>query len=683
MLARARGRPFPSSSTFMATSIQAGRVPEAQAAPGYAGKALLASTLGYAMDGFDFLILGFMLNAIKADLGLGQTEVASLATWTLVGAVVGGIVFGMLSDRFGRVRILSWTILVFAVFTMLTGIDQGHGFVYETFHALLHGLDPGTIGGDAGSWQFLLTMLVLTLAGLFIVSALIGVISAGIDERVADLRRGRSVVVERDHTVILGWSDAVFTIVRELSIANESRRRAAVVILAEKDKPEMEDELRQKVPSLRGTRVVCRTGSPMDLDDLALTAHHAARSVIVLAPDVDEPDTEVIKTVLALTQDGGGAPIVAEIGSPENLEAATLVGRGRAVLLDRRETVARLIVQTSRQSGAAAVFTELFDFDGSEIYFATEHGLPPETTYAEAQLAFEDAVVIGVLDADGSATLNPEPGLALAGRTLVVVAEDDSAIERPAVGRCATDPAAISDRSGEPDRPTRALLVGWNDRAPTIVRELDNYAPAGSRLTVLTEYGDPALPPLRNLVAEVVHRPSTQRSTLAAYVGADLDQAMVLCYSDHLPTQQADARTLVTLLHLRELLGDGPAIVSEMLDDRNRKLAEIAHVDDVIVSDELLSLMLSQLSENPALEPVFAVLLDADGSEIYLRPVEWYLERGATFATVVEAASRKGECAIGYRFAGAEGAAGGVVVNPSKSTAVPAAPGDKVIVLAR
>jgi MFS family permease len=92
----------------------------------YARKALVASAVGYAMDGFDFLILGFMLAAIRADLGFSQAEAASLATWTLLGAVAGGIGFGMLSDRLGRVRVLTWTILLFAVFTGLSAFAQGY-----------------------------------------------------------------------------------------------------------------------------------------------------------------------------------------------------------------------------------------------------------------------------------------------------------------------------------------------------------------------------------------------------------------------------------------------------------------------------------------------------------------------------------------------------------------------------
>lgn len=583
-------------------------------------------------------------------------------------------------------------ILVFAVLVTALGLRDGssEGFWHELFQALMHALDPGTVAGDQGPWRFLLTMLALTIGGLFIVSALIGIISAGIDARLADLRRGRSQVIESGHTVILGWSDAVFTILSELALANESRRRPVVVVLADRDKVEMEDEIKEKVGDLRGTRVVCRSGSPIDLGDLALSSHTTARSVIVLSGGGVDPDSEVIKTLLALTHGRDeGAPIVAEIADPQNLETARMVGRGRAVIIDKRGTVARLIVQTSRQSGAAAVYTELFDFDGDEIYFHADHGVSAHT-YAEAQLVHEEATVIGLLGADGVARLNPPAGTPVGNHALIVVAEDDSALSELQPSTAAIDETAITARTDRAEAATRALLIGWNERARTVVRELDAYAEPGSLLTVLTELGEPDLPELSNITVTVQRGRTSSREVLERFVDRDLDQVIVLCYSDHLDVQQADARTLVTLLHVRDLVGedlDSPAVVSELLDDRNRALAEVAHVDDVIVSDKILSLMLSQLAEDRRLEPVFVDLLDAEGSEIYLRPVEWYVVPGSTvtFATIVEAASRRNESAFGYRSMALVGSAdrpSGVVVNPAKSETFTVAPGDRVVVLA-
>jgi len=110
-----------------------------------AKKALAASVAGYAMDGFDLLILGFMLGAIRADLSLTPAQGGSLLTWTLIGAVVGGIVFGMLSDYFGRVRVLTWTILLFAIFTGLCAFAQGYTdlLIYRTVAGL-------GLGGEFG-----------------------------------------------------------------------------------------------------------------------------------------------------------------------------------------------------------------------------------------------------------------------------------------------------------------------------------------------------------------------------------------------------------------------------------------------------------------------------------------------------------------------------------------------------
>jgi len=199
----------------------------------------------------------------------------------------------------------------------------------------------------------------------------------------------------------------------------------------------------------------------------------------------------------------------------------------------------------------------------------------------------------------------------------------------------------------------------------------------------------PELETYPNLSATFERGDTTGRATLERLSPHSFDHIMVLAYKDNLEMQQADARTLITLLHLRDI-GDvskvNMNVISEMLDNRNRELAEITKADDFIVGNTLISLMLSQVSENARLAEVFAYLFSAQGAAIYLRPAELYLNSGSStnFYTVVQAAAARGETALGYRRA-AEAfnskAAYGVKVNPDKLEALSFQPGDKVIVL--
>ncbi|STQ43209.1 Sialic acid permease [Ewingella americana] len=95
-------------------------------------KAMIASVTGYAMDGFDLLILGFMLPAIATELGLTSSQSGSLVTWTLIGAVLGGVIFGPISDRFGRIRVLTFTILMFSYLPACALSLRGTGICWHT-----------------------------------------------------------------------------------------------------------------------------------------------------------------------------------------------------------------------------------------------------------------------------------------------------------------------------------------------------------------------------------------------------------------------------------------------------------------------------------------------------------------------------------------------------------------------
>ena len=204
---------------------------------------------------------------------------------------------------------------------------------------LLRTLDPGTMGGDEGHAAFLGAMLAVTLGGIFVISALIGIINTGIEGRLAELRKGRSRVIETGHTVILGWSQQVFTILAELIGANANQRRRQRRRPRRRDKVEMEDEIRDARPGHDGgthDRLPLRAARSTSTSSTSPSVQRS-RSIIVLAPEVDEPDIEVIKTMLAITNDPNRRPepyhIVAEIRDPRNLEVARLVGKDEVELV--------------------------------------------------------------------------------------------------------------------------------------------------------------------------------------------------------------------------------------------------------------------------------------------------------------------------------------------------------------
>ena len=573
------------------------------------------------------------------------------------------------------------------------------GAIRQLFNSLLHAMDPGTVAGDDGKWPFLALMLLLTIAGLLIVSALIGVLATGLDRKIEELRKGRSVVLERDHTLVLGWSETVFTVLSELAIANENEPDPSVVILADRDRVEMEDAIRVKAGDLRNTRVICRTGSPVDLSDLRIASPESARAVIILSPeDEGDPDSQVIKTLLALTRSPGRRDtpyrIVAEIHDPSNMEAARLVGGDEAVLVDKRETISRLLVQSSRQRGASLVYIDLLDFEGDEVYMHRDPSLDG-LTFRDALLAYEECAVIGVR-AFGKISLNPPADQEIVpGSEVVAIAEDDSRLAGAGRARPVVDEEAIVAAQRTPDEPAHVLILGWNARTGSVINEFARYLTEGSSVTVVADY-----PLAREAVArecddcgaigiDVEYGNTTDRRTLERIGLPRFDHVIVMPYSDQLDHQRADARTLVTLLHVRDIVardgnGHAPTLTSEMLDDRNRELAQVTRVDDVIVSDRVLSLMLTQLSENERLAAVFNELFAADGSEIYLRPAGEYVRLGrpVTFATVVEAAARRGEVAVGFRVTTDPDDPRGYDLNPPKSRSVSFQADDRVIVLA-
>lgn len=560
----------------------------------------------------------------------------------------------------------------------------------------MHSIDAGTVAGDAG-WKYRGFMFLITLGGIFIVSSLIGILTSGLESKLEDLRKGKSFVCQENHTLILSWSSRIFRVISELSVANENAVKPCVVILADKDKIEMEDEIRGKIEDTGRTKVVCRSGSPIDLDDLEIVNPHATQLIIILSPEeFADPDAQVIKMILAITNSPNRRPekyhIVAELRDAKNVDVAKMVGKDEVELVLPSELISRTTAQTSRQTGLSIVYKELLDFGGDEIYCKDKPQVVGKT-YGEALAEFEDSALIGIRT-NGKTKLNPAMETEIkSGDKIVAIAADDDKIR--VSGASKPDDSAIVTSKIIKQESERNLILGWNHRGEIIVREMDNYVVKGSQLKVVSELPE-TQSVVEQLAAEMTNLEvsyqagdTTDRKMLDAMKLTSYQHIILLCYGDDMDIQEADSKTLMTLLHLRDIeskKGEAYSVVSEMLDVKNRALAEIAKADDFIVSDELAGLLLTQIAENKDLGDVFDDLFDSAGAEIYLKPAEDYISKGKTvnFYTILESAKRRNETAIGYRISAESNDAAsfyGVRVNPRKTDEILFAKGDKIIVL--
>jgi len=576
--------------------------------------------------------------------------------------------------------------------------ETTYDFSEALWASLMRTMDSGGMGGDEG-WGFRAVMLVVTIGGIFIFSALIGVLTAGLESRLESLRKGRSPVLERGHTVILGWTPEIFPILEQLVEANANRRGARVAILADRDKVEMEEEIARRVGDPRGTRFVCRSGSPIDLDDVGLMGIAEARSVIILAEGSDA-DPSVIKALLATSKrglaEGERKVAVAQVRDRSFLLPARIASGGRVVPILVDEIIPRVVAQACRQSGLSNVYVELLDFQGSEIYFADAPGLVGRT-FREAALSFEDCAVIGLIRPDGTVVVNPpmDSRIGELWRVIAIAEDDDRVVPLAAPASFAEE--LIEGRAPTAPRPERFVVLGWNGRVPAIVAELDSYVAAGSSLRILgaaeEAEAEAAIAEgagsLARLGASYARADVASRDALESAGLESADHVIVMCEDSSFDPETADSRTLVTLIHVRDISRRRKcsfSLTSQILDIRNRSLAEAAEADDFIVSDRILSLIAAQLSENPSLAPVLEDIFDPEGSEIYIKSATDYVRLGVPvdFFTVTEACARRGQCAIGYRVASKARDARegyGVVVNPRKSDRIVFEEGDGIIVL--
>ena len=568
-----------------------------------------------------------------------------------------------------------------------TGADSPGGSIWFT---LMHAINTGVLAKEEGTVPYLAVMTIVTLVGIFITSFLIGTISNGIKDKVAELQRGKSRIIESDHVVIIGFDENVTSIIEELALANSNQKDAVIVVMAEEEKTAMEEVIRDRVPDLGPTRVICRNGRPDSPADLKVCSLDTCKSIIVNLSD----DFMTVKTVLAcesLLDEYGNddAYITATVRDREVLQPAKIAGGERAEILNFQKTIARLMVQAGRHPGMSEILAELLSFKGNEIYVEPAPAAAG-LTLGEVNLRLPQSTAIGVVRA-GEPMLNPGADLPIeAGDELILIAHDDEPVQLGA--SASVDEDAFQREPSPADEPHTLLVLGCTDMLKAILLEEDAHAAPGSRAIVAAEPGRidedllPAAGDLSNIVVEPRPCKIYKRQVLEALV-AEEPSSILLMADSELASEEADARTLMLQLQLNDIaegIGADIPLTIEMNSTRNQRLSQMMRATDFVVSSRVTAKMMAQIAEERHKKAILNDLLSDGGSAIYMKPITRYVTTDAPvdFYTLGASAARYGEIAIGYkRFA--EDGTFSIEVNPRSRAAVQLGEQDDLIVIAK
>ena len=559
------------------------------------------------------------------------------------------------------------------VLLRLNGDGDAASVFWDSIATIINAWMPYYDDGEIG---YLILMTVVAIAGVLFTSVLIGIVTSTIEEKITDLRRGNSRVLERGHIVVLGFCLGEYTLLRQLVLA-AGDDPACIVVADDLDREEMEQAVRDNVPHPKNVRIVCRTADITDPADLEKCSVETCRTVVVSPTD----DVRTVKALLAVAvladEKGAAVRTNAILSRPEHRLPPTVAAQHHITALQTNDTLAKMIAHACTQTGLSETFREVFNFDGNE-FFLTDLPQLAGLTFAEAAARIDRAVPVGIFR-DGGILLNPPPALRFedGDRLLVFAEESDSAVLTAA----APDAPAPAPGGVSGDAPTDAVIIGWNETLPIILRELPENVRqvflAGARGPETARDAAKKAAEARGLRLKRCKQDLKTEEGLLEI--ARLAEHIVVLNDLEKEEDDADMESIFLLLNLRDIrarYGLRFNITAEMRAERNQNLVAGGDRTDFVVASSMSSLCLAQLAESPELLGVFRELLSNEGCELFLKSAAQLGLAGAHTA----GALRTQALAEGYILLGCI-RAGESVFNPPLHSEITLDASDMLIVL--
>ena len=501
-------------------------------------------------------------------------------------------------------------------FLNLTTEETFGGVLWKSLYTVLRSSFPGFHDGN-GLYLFLMTFS--AICGMLVTSVLIGIVSTAIREKINNLRRGNSQVLEEGHTVVLGFYPGEYTLLKQLVLA-AAEQPACIVIADSMAKDKMEECIKGNVDVPKNVRIICRTADIFDPVTLEKCSISTCKSVII-SPTSDERTTKALLAVSAIigSENGGHANVGAIISKEDYKFPPSIAERHNVTTLQTNDTLARIIAHSCTQPGLSETFKEVFNFEGSEMYSVEIPGTVG-LTFEQLTLSVEGGVPMGY-NRNGVIIMNPGPQEVLrSGDKLLVFSEENdtsSLVPMPELPKLDIKP--VEQLHEKPAG--RVVIIGYNETMNTILHELpedvNDVVVAGKcdRSALLNAISD--RPDMKLSFFDGDYTKNTTLLELARMA----DHVVVL--SDHgMDEEKADTQSIFLLLNLRDFkarYGLKYNITVEMRREHNQRLVASNDNTDYVVSSNMSALFLAQLAESPELTGAFSEILSNEGSEFYLK----------------------------------------------------------------
>ncbi len=590
--------------------------------------------------------------------------------------------------------------------------------------AFLRLTDPGYLGDDKGYALATISTIVTVLGYVLFMGSLIAILTQWLDQTIRNLESGLTPIVQKNHVLILGWSNRTPTIVKELALSEgrvrrflqrHGARRLRIAILSDQVTAKHRQDLRDLLADEWDDRqTIFRSGTPLNIEHLRRVDFLNAAALILPGSEIeqggtDAADMRTVKTLLSISNVDNAGPgqaasdfplMVAEVFDARKIPVARDAYAGRVEIIASDSVISLLIAQNVRHKSLSHVYAELLTHGetGNEVYIR-ECPTLRGTRLQDLRDAFPRAILMGVLRSESERVcphLNPPDGFVIQEKDRLVFVARSYEDTEPAAGYTPR-PTRKGVCSGPSVEMTtrRVLLMGWNDKVPALINEFDSYENERFEVDVLSAVSVEERE--QRLARYALHQTRVHLNQLEGDYAAPSDlirvnpasyHNVVIVGCDWLGSkEEADARTILGLLLLKDTLGGEnkrPDVLIELLDPQNHAIFR-REQEEVLISPMILSHMLAHVALRPDLNAVFQELFSSGGAEIFFCPVQVYnlVGREVTFREVQDAVAAGGDTALGIHIhAESHSPSGGVHLNPDREATWTIRPEDEIVVLA-